>query len=190
MGIYHTNKCLLLDEQDFTPGGFDPKLNLDDLVEYASEQAGDLAGTDDEMDGGPLIEVLGVVSERFNAFCLESDDCDPSFVQESWRATLHKVGTCLANVDADTMNLFLDTGDVDTLEKVQKALLFEAVEADRYFVAEELIDGLKGLAASGLPGFVSDMEMTCGGDDAAYDVRQGKYAPGTRVVVEYAVFWP
>lgn len=187
MGIYHTKKCLLMDENDFSREGFDPALEIDDLAAEAESRLTDLAG-DEEY--GPIVEFLGLVSERYDTAYFEPSEFDPEHLKDDWRSTLNAVVSGFGSLDEAEAERFADSEDINELKQQSKIKLREAVEADDFHTAYGIIHDLLNLDRSGIPGVMRDIELTCGGNDAAYDVRNEKYARGTRLIAEFAVAWP
>lgn len=191
MGIYHTSNCLLLDEPDLIADDDERAETFEELIADCIGHAEGILHCMSGEDSGPIVEILRVASERYDAVAPWCQDFRARYLEDDWHGSVREIGMCLGGVSKDAMETYLRDGDTETLQAWQKAELIQAIEAGDYAAARTLLDGMSHFAGCGLPGVLHGVQLTLGGDDAAYDLRFGTHGGrGTRLLVEYAVAWP
>lgn len=187
MGGVYTNRALLLDEreiEEFT--GLEAE-NPADLYDFATDHADDLLGGWDH----PWVVFLGCSSERFNSSTLLNFDYRSQWVsdQRDWSQMIQAIASDLGQLDRENVNQFLQHGDQTRFTAEVVDQISEHLKLEKFRSARNLVTSLENLKIAGLPCFRSALDLTAGGDDDAYDLRQQDYGAGRRVIVEMAFVW-
>lgn len=191
MGLHYVSKCLLVDERDYSPNFAQEFPEFFWLTDDLSCRAADYAERHAGLGDASEVEILGCVSERFNTSEFENSDFDGNWgvTGQDWVTCLATGLTSLTRLDREIVEEIL-AGETDAARSAPlKAQVQKMIEEGEYGYAKRLLSALEGLKSSGLPGFESMEELTCGGRDAAHDMRQGTYPPGSRMLVEIAFVW-
>ena len=187
MGGYCINKALLLDEreiEEYADWQFD---SFEGLWEAAAEFAGDRLGNWDN----PWVETIGCTSERFNTSEFISCEKHSLWVEQDrdWTETLTNIFKSLGSVEHQIAARFLNNPDQDRLIQDITAQIESAIHQENFCNARALVTALENLRLAGLPCFRNAYQLTSGGNDDAYDLRNKDWGAGRRVIVEIAFVW-
>lgn len=188
MGTYTIHKCVLLDERSLNHYVAEPQDEFDTLCEYIRDAISVPIGCMDDM--GPVIDIAGIVSERFDTAINTAEYRDPIFIRDNWHNSVREIALLLGSIQPDALSKFMKDGDQAALIGNQHSAITKAIDEGKYEKARFLCQGVENLADAGLPGIRHSAYMTCGGDYDAYDLRDTDYGPGRRLLIEYTLGWP
>jgi len=184
MGVDYVRKALLLDEAEHCSRQGAP---LEALAADAIGMTLDPLGKE-MADRG--LEPLALLSERHDATVVLSEDFSgPCWLTEGtdWRTGVARICREIGGLARDDIAR-LEADPADFIARVNasvRAHLDEGV----YREARRLCTALDGYARTGLPGFDTSADPTARDVDAAIDWRFNPVPKGTRLIVEFAVFW-
>ena len=185
MGNITINKGLLLDERDLD--GL-PHAGLESLAERIHDH---LVNEFEAEDGWPLLEILGVASERFGAtHCFPFEDARPQWIAATGNVRSALLAECqrLGLPDPEALLDMAHTAQ-GAIETRLRARICEHVMAGEDGAAENLLCALAGLGESGLPGVLDRTSFSDAGDEMLHDFRTADHGPGTRLLAEIAFNW-
>ncbi len=181
MGGLYTNKALLLDERDIEQYCGWPSETFEDLCEIAYECAVCNSGTWEN----PWMETISFASERFNMSELTNLEKYSPWVgsAQNWNQALVEIFTGLGQLERLVSEQFLKVPDKERLMQHIAAEIGSAVSQESFHKARALVTAIENLQGAGLPCFRKARELTSGGDDDAYDLREKDWGAGRRVIV-------
>lgn len=185
MGNDRRYKGLLLDEADFAlPRDCDMEALAQAVEDYL------VAEFSDEFDH-PSLEIIGVVSEGLG----QTTACSSDHVRAVWvkpdmqfRDIFLGIATRLGIPEPLVLNA-LKTARPDDIETHLEDRIKAHVDDRDYDGAQMLMEHLRGLRASGVPGVIEAGGFDTRGDDEIVDFRVNNYGPGQRILAEIAFNW-
>ena len=184
MGVDYVSKAVLLDEAEHCSRQGAP------LDARAADALGRTRGPlEDELaDRG--LHPLALLSERHDATLVLSEDFKgPSWLTAGtdWRTGVARIGHEIGGIAMEDMAR-LDADPADGIARL-RASVRTCLDAGAYDRARWLCAALDGHARTSLPGFDAFGDPTARHRDAAIDWRLEPVLPGTRLIVEIALFW-
>lgn len=185
MGNYTVSKGILLDERDFEGA---PHAGLESLAERIHDH---LADEFELEEGWPLLEVLGVASERFDGthiFGFESTRPQWIDAEGDFRSALLAEYERLRLPEPEALLRLAETAPT-AVEPGLRQKICEQVLAGAYRHAERLMSALADIREVRLPGIRTEDHFSREGDEELLDFRQANHGPGTRLLAEIAFNW-
>ncbi len=184
MGNITINKGLLLDERDLDGR---PHAGLESLA----ERIHDHLALELEPEDWPLLEILGVASERFGAtHCFPFDNARPRWISATGDVRSALLAECrrLGLPDSEALLEMADTAPGAIAPRLRAGVCAH-VMAGEDGAAQNLLCALAGLGKSGLPGVLDRASFSNAGDETLHDFRSADHGPGTRLLAEIAFNW-
>ena len=180
---YYTNKCLLLDENDFV---YREGATFEDLTFETLDDVRDQFARCEF----PELEILGICSERHDRSWRDKDCYAwPMWINDTsgWRGTFLNTLAERCRIEKPFAPDLIAAPE--HAEAVLQDAMRRSTDAARYLDLRLQAEAALSLTHGYLPGFHPLITLDNSGEDQAIDARNRRYPDGRRLLVEIAYLW-